>query len=135
MSKYKITIINGCLGRDAETKQINGNFYNAFTVAAECPTAPGHTEWFDCLKRVSGENRIASSLKKGTRVYIDGTPTFRAYTDRSGQTKVGVSILVDTLELLGGKQEQERATALTQDQVSKPAQAAPLEPKEDDLPF
>jgi len=106
----KTTLI-GFLGRDAEVKDVNGQKAISFSVAhTESYTARNGekketTTWVNCtLWRQPDKARIAEYLTKGSRVYVEGMPSARAYTTKAGETVAALDLRVLTLELLGGKE-------------------------------
>ena len=134
----KVTVI-GNLGKDAEYKEFNGNKFIAFNVAAtkRYKDASGNTNtkttWVSCLKR--GESNVIGYLKKGAQVYVEGELSVRTYSTQQG-IQAGVDCLVDKLELLGGKQQDNAQQGAQPAASAVPAQAAPTaEGEGDDLPF
>ena len=136
----KVTVI-GNIGKDAEYKEFNGNKFIAFNVAAtkRYRDAQGNshtkTTWVSCLKR--GESNVIDYLKKGAQVYVEGEFSVRTYSTQQG-IQAGVDCLVDKLELLGSKpQDNAQQGAQTAEAASAaPAQAAPTaEGENDGLPF
>lgn len=135
----KVTVI-GNIGKDAEYKEFNGNKFIAFNVAAtkRYRDAQGNTHtkttWVSCLKR--GESNVIDYLKKGAQVYVEGELSVRTYSTQQG-TQAGVDCLVDKLELLGNKPQDNAQQGAQQAASTAPAQqAAPTaEGENDDLPF
>ena len=98
----RVTVM-GVLGRDPETKQ----FPNGGSVATTefwKDKATGErkeaTEWH----RITTSNRLAEIaskyLKKGGKVYIEGSLRTRKYKDKSGSEKEITEIRADELQLL-----------------------------------
>lgn len=135
----KVTVI-GNIGKDAEYKEFNGNKFIAFNVAAtkRYRDAQGNTHtkttWVSCLKR--GESNVIGYLKKGAQVYVEGELSVRTYSTQQG-IQAGVDCLVDKLELLGSKPQDNAQQGAQQAASTAPApQAAPTaEGEEDGLPF
>jgi single-strand DNA-binding protein len=73
----------GNLGADAIIKDLNGQKYIAFSVAhtESYKDSQGQrherTTWVSCLKY--GESQVINYLKKGTRVFIRGELSAKAY--------------------------------------------------------
>ena len=103
----KVTVM-GVLGRDPETKNFpNGGSITTFSVATTefwKDKATGErksaTEWH----RIATSNRLAEIaskyLKKGGKVYIEGSMRTRKYKDQSGADREVTEIRADILQLL-----------------------------------
>jgi single-strand DNA-binding protein len=103
----KVTVM-GVLGRDPETKQFpNGGSITTFSVATTefwKDKATGErksaTEWH----RIATSNRLAEIaskyLKKGSKVYVEGSMRTRKYKDQSGADREVTEIRADILQLL-----------------------------------
>lgn len=140
----KLTAI-GNLGRDGELKNINGknviNFSVAHTEKFKDSTGKEKTVWIDC-SYWTDKTGIAPYLKKGTQVYIEGTPDIRTYQTQDGKQGASLTLRVVSIQLLGNKQGGESgATYMPQGQTSSasfsessPAVNNDSEPA-DDLPF
>lgn len=108
MPNVNKAIVMGVLGRDPETKQFpNGGSITTFSVATSefwKDKATGErkeaTEWH----RIAASNRlgdIASKyLKKGGKVYIEGSLRTRKWKDQAGNEKEVTEIRADVLQLL-----------------------------------
>ena len=104
MALSKIQII-GNLGRDPELRYTpNGRPVASFTVAVNQSTKNQQTgEWVESTDwfRVSvwgdrGE-RAAESLRKGSRVFVDGRFRTREYEANDGQKRLSLDITADTV--------------------------------------
>ena len=103
----KVTVM-GVLGRDPETKNFpNGGSMTTFSVATTefwKDKATGErksaTEWH----RIATSNRLAEIaskyLKKGSKVYIEGSLRTRKWKDQSGADREVTEIRADVLQLL-----------------------------------
>lgn len=103
----KVTVM-GVLGRDPETKTFpNGGSITTFSVATSehwkdkvTGERKEATEWH----RIAANNRlgeIASKyLKKGGKVYIEGSFRTRKWKDQSGSEKEVTEVRADVLQLL-----------------------------------
>ena len=108
MANVNKSIVMGVLGRDPETKQFpNGGSVTNFSVATTDhwkDKATGErksaTEWH----RITISNRlgeIASKyLKKGSKVYIEGSMRTRKWKDSKGTDREITEIRADELQLL-----------------------------------
>lgn len=103
----KVTVM-GVLGRDPETKQFpNGGSMTTFSVATTefwkdktTGERKEATEWH----RITTNNRLAEIaskyLKKGGKVYIEGSLRTRKWKDQSGADREIVEVRADVLQLL-----------------------------------
>jgi len=133
----KLQVI-GNLGKDAVLNNVNGKSVINFTVAhtERFKDAQGvqkdKTTWVDCAYWTD-RTGIAPYLKKGTSVYVEGTPDVRTYTTADGRNGATLSLRTLSIQLLGsrpnegGAPQSENAPATSM--ISTPAD--PL----DDLPF
>ena len=102
------SILIGNLGADAEVKSANGREFVTFRVAhswnftSQDGTVNSGTIWVDCI----GTNLkgVVEYLKKGTQVYVEGNVSLRVYSSKVDRCmKAGLTINVDTLQLIGSK--------------------------------
>jgi single-strand DNA-binding protein len=98
----------GNLGKDCVTNIVNGKSVMNFTVA--------HTEkfknnqgvqqdktiWVECAYW-SDRTAVAPYLKKGTQVYVEGSPEVKTYTKNDGTSGFSLSLRVLSVQLLGNK--------------------------------
>ena len=103
----KVTVM-GVLGRDPETKQFpNGGSITTFNVATTefwkdktTGERKEATEWH----RISTNGRLAEIaskyLKKGGKVYIEGSLRTRKWKDQNGADREVTEIRADILQLL-----------------------------------
>ena len=147
-------ILVGTLGKDPETKTFaNGGSLTQFSIAtSESWTDKNsgerkeQTEWHNIVL----QNRLAEIaqqyLKKGSKVYIEGSLNTRKWTDQNGQERYTTQIKGSQLQMLdsanGNNQQQAQQPKPQQQQNSytaKPQQ--PYQPQnggadlDDDLPF
>ncbi len=105
----KLQVI-GNLGKDCVTNNVNGKTVMNFNVAhtEKYKDAQGNqkdkTIWVECAYW-SDRTGIAPYLRKGTQVYVEGTPDVRSYTKSDGTNGVSLSLRVGSVQLLGGKNE------------------------------
>lgn len=108
MPNVNKAIVMGVLGRDPETKNFpNGGSVTTFSVATSefwkdktTGERKEATEWH----RIATSNRLAEIaskyLKKGGKVYIEGSFRTRKWKDQSGNEKEVTEIRADVLQLL-----------------------------------
>jgi single-strand DNA-binding protein len=105
----KLQVI-GNLGRDCTVNNVNGRSVMNFTVAhtERYRDAQGNqqdkTIWVDCAYW-SDRTAVAPYLKKGTQVYVEGTPEVRTYQKNDGSTGSSLSMRVLNVQLLGARPE------------------------------
>lgn len=105
MNRYSFI---GNIGNDAEIRRIDSAARNVinFSVAVgkKWKDKDGEwqekTTWIRCaLWRKDDQLKIATYLTKGTKVYIEGEPTARAYM-QGDEAKASLEVTVDNVELL-----------------------------------
>lgn len=102
----KLQVI-GNLGKDCITNTVNGKSVINFNVAhTEKFTSQGtqkdKTIWVECAYWTD-KTGIAPYLKKGTQVYVEGTPEVRTYPKNDGTTGVSLTLRVVSVQLLGSR--------------------------------
>lgn len=105
----KLQVI-GNLGKDCTTNNVNGKTVMNFNVAhtERFRDAQGNqqerTTWVECAYW-SDRTAVAPYLKKGTQVYVEGTPEVRTYAKNDGTTAASLSLRVLNVQLLGSRNE------------------------------
>jgi single-strand DNA-binding protein len=110
MAGWEQTVIVGNVGRDVETKTLNGGATVAsFTVAVttrwtdrSSQEKRERTTWYrvSCWNRLS---EIASQyVKKGTQIMVVGTVTANAFMGQDGEPRASLELRAETFQLLGG---------------------------------
>lgn len=149
MASVNKAIIVGNLGKDPEMRYLpSGDAVASITVATtekwkdKNGDQKEETEWhqvsfFGKLAEIAGQY-----LKKGSAVYIEGSIKTRKYTDKNGVEKYATGIKATSLQMLGGKEQNEAPRqAAPQRQPSmqthqtKPGQGSAFEGMDDDIPF
>jgi len=104
----KVTII-GNLGNDAKIVNKNGGTpFVSFSVGCNESYTNQNGEkvenstWYNCIYKHTG---VTEFMKKGTKVYIEGFPTFKTYIGQDNKTYIDVTVSVRVLELLSPKKE------------------------------
>lgn len=140
----KLQVI-GNLGKDCITNTVNGKSVMNFNVA--------HTEkfrdsqgvqkdktiWVECAYW-SDRTGVAPYLKKGTQVYVEGTPEVRTYPKNDGTTGVSLTLRVQSVQLLGGRGESSGSSDSNygggySSSSGSNVQASEISEPVDDLPF
>jgi single-strand DNA-binding protein len=143
----KLQII-GNLGKDCIVSEVNGKSVINFSVAhsERYKDAQGNqkerTTWVECAYWTDRTN-ISPYLVKGKTVYVEGSPSADAYTNKDGQVSATLRLRVQSLQLLGGTQTDSGVSSQYSG-GNAAAQSKPAEPTQnevvgtsgtDDLPF
>ena len=134
-------ILIGHLGQDPELKYTpSGAAVTNFSLATNeywkdsDGNRKDHTEWHRIvmwrkLAEIAGEY-----LKKGSKVYIEGSLRTRSWEDKDGVKRYTTEIQADSMTMLDRKQEggPQQSSAPQADTVAEPAKNSS---DEDDLPF
>lgn len=142
----KLQVI-GNLGKDCVTNTVNGKSVMNFSVAhtERFRDAQGvqkdKTIWVECAYW-SDRTAVAPYLRKGTQVYVEGTPEVRTYPKNDGTTGVSLTMRVQSVQLLGsrgdagsGPDSGGYSSGSSYGQGSPAAQAGGAADDADDLPF
>lgn len=107
-------ILVGTLGRDPETKTFqNGGSLTTFSIATSeswtdkmTGERREQTEWH----RIVLSNRLGEVaqqyLRKGSKVYIEGSLRTRQWTDQNGQERYSTEIRGDSMQMLDSRPQQ-----------------------------
>lgn len=101
----KLQVI-GHLGKDCTTNTVNGKNVINFNVchSEKFKDQQGNQKdksiWVECSYWTE-RTGIAPYLKKGTQVYVEGSPEVRTYPKNDGSTGVSLSLRVGSVQLLG----------------------------------
>ena len=156
-------ILVGNLGNDPEVRYMpNGNAVANLSLATseswkdQQGQMQERTEWhrltmYRRLAEIAGEY-----LKKGSQIYVEGKLQTRKWHDQQGQDRYTTEIIVDQMQMLGGREgaapgnqsgsyqqrpdpEQQKngrpQSRLNQQSGNKPPMAEPDFDMDDDLPF
>lgn len=143
MSVNKVILI-GNVGNDPEIRQFDNGMIATVSIATSerwtdktTGERKEHTEWH----RVVLNNRTAEIaeqyLKKGAKVYIEGSLRTRKWTDKNtGQDRYSTEIRGDHMQMLGTRDDSPQPTSYNrttppQGYVTQPAQPT----GGDDIPF
>jgi single-strand DNA-binding protein len=134
----------GRLGRDPETRYMaSGDAVTNFSIAVgeswkdkDSGEKKETVEWVRCVAWRKLAEICAEYLKKGSQVYVSGKMKTREWEDKEGVKRYSTEIVVDKMQMLGGKRDGEA-------QAGEPAQKKPETKKtggkfddmEDDIPF
>lgn len=128
MSSVNKVILLGNIGKDPEVRETKaGNVVNMVMATSEKYTDKNgqnheNTEWHNLVVFGKLADIVSKYVKKGDKLYIEGSITTRKWEDKEGNTRYTTEVKVRDLTMLGGG-----------DKKSQPALAAIDEG--DDLPF
>lgn len=131
----KLQVI-GNLGKDCLVNSVNGKTVINFSVAHtetyrdRNGEKQSKTTWVDCSQWTE-RTGIAPYLKKGTTVFVEGTPEVKEYDTKDGRKGSKLTLRVSMIELLGSRHEGPQNAPQSQP-VSA---AADITEPIDDLPF
>lgn len=135
----KLQVI-GNLGRDAATNNVNGRNVINFSVAHterykdSAGEQKERTVWVDCAYWTD-KTAIAPYLKKGTQVYVEGSPEVRIYQNQEGKQGASLSLRVLSVQLLGTRSTNSNNESSTNSNQSSSSNISNDESGDDDLPF
>jgi single-strand DNA-binding protein len=142
----KLQVI-GNLGKDCVTNTVNGKNVINFNVAhtEKFKDAQGNqkdkTIWVECAYWTD-RTGIAPYLRKGTQVFVDGSPEVKTYPKNDGSTGVSLTLRVATVQLLGSRNENSgggfgggESNYGSQPSTANAASANEITEAMDDLPF
>jgi len=131
-------IVVGRVGKDPETKEVNGKQLCTFSVAVsekyknKQGEAVENTTWIKVEAWDKTAETLAKFVKKGNEIYLEGTPKMEAYTDKQGVAQAALVLRVREFTFIGGSKQEggnEASAQSTQAHTTTPA------PADDNLPF
>lgn len=144
----------GNIGNDAEVKEINGRKVINFSVAHnekykdQNGVVTNKTIWVRCSYWPESTN-VAAYLKKGTQVFVEGTPSVQAFETRERVASASLELRVSRIELLGSPEASKPASdsgagavpanvgsnGHASNSAIPGSSQSKANPEEDDLPF
>lgn len=140
-------ILVGTLGQDPETKTFgNGGSVTQFSLATSESWVDKNsgerkeiTEW----SRIVANNKLGEIcqqyLRKGSKVYIEGSLRTRKWTDQSGQERYVTEIRAEQMQMIGDKPSDARPASQARDDgqygQSRRVQPHDASDLDSDLPF
>lgn len=113
----------GNVGRDPEVRYLEGQGAQGGTKVATFTLATTeryrdrageqkeNTEWHNIVAWRNSADVAEKYIRKGTQLYVEGKLRTRSWTDASGVKKYTTEIMVDTIQLLGKKEDNPGANA------------------------
>lgn len=113
---YNKVILLGNLGKDPEVREFDGGKVASFTLATTDRAytnkngvqVPEATQWHNCVCFGKTADFVAGYIRKGSKVHVDGKIRYRSYQDQSGATKWVTEIVVDKLDNLSPKSDNQQ---------------------------
>lgn len=149
MASVNKVILMGNLGRDPEVKYMqSGEAVCNVSLATSSSWKDKNTgerreevEWhrlvfYRRLAEIAGEY-----LRKGSSIYIEGRLKTRAWTDKDGNQRHTTEVMVDQMQMLGGRDSgqsgggNEHKQQAPQNPSTQAAQPTSPADQDDDLPF
>lgn len=141
MSVNKVIILGRC-GKDPEVRLAGQNKVATFSVATggKYKTKDGKevddTAWHNIVAWRTSADIVEKYIKKGSQIFIEGHISYRKYADKEGVERNITDIVVDKIELLGGKAESSPAPQKFDPHAVKTTPMPyPEEEDDSDLPF
>jgi len=119
------------LGQDATINVVNGKSVINFSAAYserfknQDGSEVNNTIWLSCAYWTDKTN-IASYLKKGIQIFLEGKPDVKIYNNKQGQQIPQLHVRVSGIKLLSSKDEQSKPQEQQRTEDTKEV---------DDLPF
>lgn len=103
----KIEIL-GRMTKDIELKKgKSDNIYGTFTLAVNRKDKKDETDFIDCVAFGKIAETIAQYTEKGNRLIVEGSLNFSDYTDKEGNKKRSINILVNDFYFVDFKTKKE----------------------------
>lgn len=132
----------GRCGRDPEVRMAGQNKVATFSLATggKYKTKDGRevddTAWHNIVAWRTSADIVEKFVKKGSNVFIIGHLSYRKYNDKDGVERNITDIVVDKIELCGGKPESAPAPQkFDPHSVQTTPMPYPEETDDSDLPF
>jgi single-strand DNA-binding protein len=133
----------GRLGNDPETRTMpNGDTVANFSIACgddyknrNTGEEVKQTEWVRIVAFGRSAEIVRDYCEKGKQVFVSGKLRTRKWTDKEGVERYTTEVLMDRMQLLGGRNEGgQRDYGAPEEESPAPAKKAE-QPLEDDIPF
>ena len=129
MSSVNKVILLGNIGKDPEVRETKaGNIVNLVMATSEKYTDKSgqkqeNTEWHNLVVFGKLADVVTKYVKKGDKLYVEGSITTRKWEDKEGNTRYNTEIKVRELTMLGGGEKKPQPVA------------AGIDEDDDQLPF
>lgn len=120
-------ILLGNVGKDPQIRDGNGQKFATFSLATtdksytkrDGTVMTERTEWHSIVANGNIVQVIERYVKAGTKLYIEGKLRTRKYTARDNTERQVTEVYVDSMELLGSKQESNPNVPIANQQHSQ----------------
>jgi single-strand DNA-binding protein len=120
MAGVNKAIIVGNVGKDPEIRNAKDSIVASFSVAtSEKYKGEERTEWHRMVAFGKVAEIVEQYVTKGTQVYIEGKIQTRKWEDNDGIERYTTEIVVNSLQLLGRRDSNERSEGRGQAQPSQ----------------
>lgn len=140
MAGVNKVILIGNLGKDPEVRHLeNGGVVASFSLATtesykdrNSGERISKTEWHNIVMWRGLAEIAEKYLKKGSSIYLEGKLRSRSWDDKDGVKRYTTEIVVDNLNMLGGKpsssssQESTGTTSVSENSNDKPTEDLPF---------
>lgn len=121
-------ILIGNLGKDPEVKYFpNGDAFCNLTIATSeswndksSGEKKERTEWHNVVFTRKLAEIVGQYLKKGAKVYVEGSLRTRKWQDKEGQDRYTTEILVNDMQMLDGRSGGGGGGSMSDDDYSQP---------------
>jgi len=121
----------GRAGRDPEVRYFESGTMVANLSLAVRGQKKDETDWFNLTIWGKSAQVAADYVKKGSMIGVIGRVTTEKWTDKQGEERSKPVVVVDRLELLGSRSDNEGASPAG----NRTAASAPAAPGDDEIPF
>jgi len=132
----------GRAGKDPEVRYLpNGDAVCNFSIAVgsswkdKSGEKKEATEWVNVSAFGKLAEIVGEYVKKGKQVYIAGRMSTRKWQDKEGVDRYTTEIRADSMQLLGGRDEQQKPEAPKSNRERAKAYQAGGDDMADDIPF
>lgn len=109
----------GRLTADPELRRTGeGTAVCSYSLAVNRPMVKDKVDFIHCVTWRHGAEYLSQYGKKGNVVAIGGSLQSREWTDKNGNKRVAWEVVTDSVELLGGRKNQEGSNAAQQANAS-----------------
>jgi single-strand DNA-binding protein len=142
MSSVNKVILIGNVGKDPEVKELtNGRVANMVMATSERYKDKNgdrqeKTEWHNIVIYGKLVDIVDKYVKKGDKLYIEGSITTRKWQDKEGNDRYTTEIQGLSMNMLGGRQSSGDGGAYDQSQPEQtPSEPSASNISEEDIPF
>lgn len=120
----------GRIARDPEVRYNNDMAIAKFTLAVD-RTKKGEADFINCVGFGKSAEVVEKYTNKGKQIAIDGHIQTGNYTNKEGKKVYTTDVVIDRLQLLGGREEQAETQTETQVEIPEGFEAV----SDGDIPF